>query len=251
LNISDDSIDTASLPRHVAIIMDGNGRWARGQNLNRIEGHKKGTEVVRKIVELAREIGIQVLTLFAFSEENWNRPEEEVSALMSILAQYLKKEAPKMMKEGIRLTAIGRLDSLPERVSTVLGNTISKTENNSDMILNLALSYGSRTEIVDAVRSIAKMVADDSVTPSSIDEALFCQHLYTKNLPDPDLLIRTSGEMRLSNFLLFQMAYTELFITDTLWPDFTDKEFLHALREYAQRERRFGLTSDQIQSMEK
>ena len=240
-------INKESLPHHVAIIMDGNGRWAREKKLDRVEGHKTGSKVVRMVVEVSRKIGIEVLTLYAFSEENWNRPKDEISALMKLLAEYLKKELPKMMEEDIRLNAIGKLDSLPDFVQKVLIETIAQTKMNKSMILNLALSYSARAEIVNATKTIAELAREGKITPSDIDETLFAGHLYTKDLPDPDLLIRTSGEMRLSNFLLYQIAYTELYITKIHWPDFTKEKYLKALYDYSSRERRFGLTSEQIQ----
>ena len=238
--------DMKNIPRHVAIIMDGNGRWAKEKNLPRVEGHRKGSEVVRKIVEVSRETGIKVLTLYAFSEENWNRPKDEVQALMGLLAEFLQSELPKMMDERIRLCAIGRFSQLPDIVRRVLLETITLTKDNGGMILNLALSYSGRGEIVDAAKEIAVQVAEKRVTSEEIDEDMIARHLYTKDLPDPDLLIRTSGEMRISNFLLFQAAYTELFFTQTLWPDFTEEEFLSALKNYSSRERRYGLTSEQL-----
>lgn len=226
--------------------MDGNGRWAKEKNLPRVEGHRRGSEVVRKIVEVSRETGIKVLTLYAFSEENWNRPKDEVQALMGLLAEFLQSELPKMMDERIRLCAIGRFSQLPDIVRRVLLETVALTKDNGGMILNLALSYSGRGEIVDAAKEIAAQVAEKRVTSEEIDEDMIARHLYTKNLPDPDLLIRTSGEMRISNFLLFQAAYTELFFTQTLWPDFTEEEFLSALKNYSSRERRYGLTSEQL-----
>lgn len=238
--------DMKNIPRHVAIIMDGNGRWAKEKNLPRVEGHRRGSEVVRKIVEVSRETGIKVLTLYAFSEENWNRPKDEVQALMGLLAEFLQSELPKMMDERIRLCAIGRFSQLPDIVRRVLLETVALTKDNGGMILNLALSYSGRGEIVDAAKEIAVQVAEKRVTSEEIDEDMVARHLYTKDLPDPDLLIRTSGEMRISNFLLFQAAYTELFFTQTLWPDFTKEEFLSALKNYSSRERRYGLTSEQL-----
>lgn len=246
MSTSFDMINKESLPRHVAIIMDGNGRWARERRLDRVEGHRKGSKIVRMVVEVSRKIGIEVLTLYAFSEENWNRPKDEISALMQLLSEYLKKELPKMMDEDIRLNAIGKLDSLPDFVQKVLADTIAGTDKNKSMILNLALSYSARAEIINAAKTLAGLVGEGKITPSDIDESLFAGHLYTRDLPDPDLLIRTSGEMRISNFLLYQIAYTELYITKTHWPDFTKEEYLKALYDYASRERRFGLTSEQI-----
>jgi undecaprenyl diphosphate synthase len=238
--------DIKNIPRHVAIIMDGNGRWAKKRGLPRVEGHRRATEVVRAIIEASQNIGIEVLTLYTFSEENWNRPKDEVGALMSLLTEFLHKELPKMMKERIRLCAIGNFSLLPSLVRTGLLETIKITKDNDGMKLVLALSYGARGEIVDAVREIAKLVADKEVSPEEIDEDMVAGHLYTRSLPDPDLLIRTSGEMRISNFLLFQAAYTELYFTRTLWPDFTQEEFLSALRDYSKRERRYGMTSEQL-----
>jgi undecaprenyl diphosphate synthase len=238
--------DIKNLPRHVAIIMDGNGRWAKERNLPRVEGHRRGSDVVRKIVEAARKSGIEVLTLYTFSEENWNRPKAEVGVLMSLLSEFLQKELPKMMKEHIRFLAVGRFSLLPGPVRDKLIETINTTKDNDGMTLVLALSYGGRGEIVDSVKEIARLVAEKKVTPDEIDEDLIARHLYTRSLPDPDLLIRTSGEMRISNFLLYQAAYTELYFTKTLWPDFTEEEFLSALKDYSRRERRFGLTSEQV-----
>jgi undecaprenyl diphosphate synthase len=206
-----------------------------------------GSKVVRMVVEVSRKIGIEVLTLYAFSEENWNRPKNEISALMKLLSEYLKKELPKMMEENIRLNAIGKLDSLPDFVQKVLRDTMAETGKNRSMTLNLALSYSARGEIINAVRTLAGLAKEGKIAPSDIDEALFAEQLYTRDLPDPDLLIRTSGEMRISNFLLYQIAYTELYLTKTHWPDFTKEEYLKALYDYASRERRFGLTSEQIQ----
>jgi undecaprenyl diphosphate synthase len=238
--------DIAKLPRHVAIIMDGNGRWATKRGLPRVEGHRKATEVVRAIIEASQEIGVEVLTLYTFSEENWNRPKDEVGALMSLLAEFLKSEFPRMMKERICLHAVGNLSLLPGLARTALQETIRLTKDNDGMKLVLALSYSARGEIVEAVREIAKLVADKEVSPEQIDEDMLAGHLYTRSLPDPDLMIRTSGEMRISNFLLFQAAYTELYFTRTLWPDFTKEEFLAALRDYSKRERRYGMTSEQL-----
>ncbi len=226
--------------------MDGNGRWAKEKNLPRVEGHRRGSEVVRKIVEVSRETGIKVLTLYAFSEENWNRPKDEVQALMGLLAEFLQSELPKMMNERIRLCAIGRFSQLPDIVRRILLETVASTKDNGGMTLNLALSYSGRGEIVDAAKEIAAEVAEKRVTLEEIDEDMIARHLYTKSLPDPDLLIRTSGEMRISNFLLFQAAYTELFFTQTLWPDFTKEEFLSVLKDFSRRERRYGLTSEQL-----
>jgi len=239
--------DIKNLPRHVAIIMDGNGRWAKEKNLPRVEGHRKGSEVVRKIVEASRKAGIEFLTLYAFSEENWNRPRAEVGALMSLLAEFLRSELPKMMDERIRLCAVGRFSQLPGIVREVLLEAVRITKDNTGMTLVLALSYSARGEMVDAVKQIVDLAVDKKVTTEQVDEDMIARYLYTKNLPDPDLLIRTSGEMRISNFLLYQIAYTELFFTQTLWPDFTKEEFLSALQNYSRRERRYGMTSEQLE----
>jgi len=233
-------IDIASLPCHIAIIMDGNGRWAKKRILNRIEGHKKGTDVVRVIVRTCSEIGISFLTLYAFSTENWQRPKTEVAALMFILKNFLESEQKEMMDNNIRLNAIGQIEKLPENVRQILHNTINLTKKNTGLILNLALSYGSRSEIVRMVRKIAIKTKEGKIDPDLITPELVSDFLYTKAMPDPDLLIRTSGEMRISNFLLWQIAYAEIFVTKTLWPDFSKQEFLQILKHYQSRERRFG-----------
>jgi len=238
-----DDLDPARLPAHVAIIMDGNGRWAKKRLLNRVKGHEQGSETVRTIVRTSREIGIQYLTLYAFSTENWERPKSEVSALMTLLNRFLKNELQEMLDNGIRLFAIGRLDRLPQPVSTTLKETIELTKNNTGMQLTLSLSYGSRTEILDMVRDIAREACQGKISVELITEDLISSHLYTRNMPDPDLLIRTSGEMRISNFLLWQIAYSEIYITKTLWPDFNKEEYLHILKEYQSRDRRFGKIS--------
>jgi undecaprenyl diphosphate synthase len=230
----------AALPRHVAIIMDGNGRWARERHLPRIEGHRAGAESARVIIRTAGELGIKYLTLYAFSVENWNRPKEEVDALMKYLVHYLKSETPELNKNNVRLEIIGQVYRLPEGVQQHLKKSIATLSKNNGLTLIMALSYGGRTEIVDAVRSIAKKVKAGTLDPPDITEQVFAQHLYTQNLPDPDLLIRTSGEMRVSNFLLWQISYTELVVTPTLWPDFRKPQFYAALEEYNRRHRRFG-----------
>ncbi len=235
-----------NLPVHVAIIMDGNGRWARRRALPRIMGHRQGVKAVKRIVRAAREIGIRVLTLYAFSKENWNRPREEVNTLMDLLYDYLESELEEMLGNNIALKAIGELERLPDRVRNKLFDTIHKTSQNDEMILNLALSYGGRSEIARASRRLAEKCLSGEIRPEDIDEESVSSCLDTAGLPDPDLVIRTSGEMRLSNFLLFQAAYAEFYITDTLWPDFTREELLEALYDYSKRERRFGLTSEQI-----
>ena len=233
-------IDTANLPCHIAIIMDGNGRWAKKRILNRIEGHKKGTDVVRVIVRTCSEIGIPFLTLYAFSTENWQRPKTEVTALMFILKNFLESEQKEMMDNNIRLNAIGQIEKLPKNVRQILYNTITLTKKNTGLMLNLALSYGGRAEIVRMVREIAIKTKEGKIDPDLITPKLVSDFLYTKAMPDPDLLIRTSGEMRISNFLLWQIAYTEIFVTKTLWPDFSKQEFLQILKHYQSRERRFG-----------
>jgi undecaprenyl diphosphate synthase len=229
-----------SLPQHVAIIMDGNGRWAKARNLPRIEGHRQGAESARTIIRTAGELGIKYLTLYAFSAENWNRPKDEVDALMKYLIHYLKTETPELNKNNVRLEVIGQIYRLPENVQEHLKKSIATLSRNSGLTLVMALSYGSRIEIVDAVRRIAEKVKRGRLDPADITEQVFAQHLYTRNIPDPDLLIRTSGEMRVSNFLLWQISYAELVITPTLWPDFRKPQFFAALEEYARRHRRFG-----------
>ena len=234
------NLDVANLPRHVAIIMDGNGRWAQKRLLNRVKGHEKGVETVRNIVRTCRKLHIAVLTLYAFSTENWQRPKSEIKALMALLKSFIKKELPELQEQQIRLGVIGQPHRLPQDVQKTLQDAITATAGNDRMLLNLALSYGGRTEIAEMVRTIAGKVAGGTLNPGEIDEAAVADHLYTRGLPDPDLLIRTSGEMRLSNFLLWQLAYAEIFVTDTLWPDFTPEEFIAILAQYQQRDRRFG-----------
>src|SRR3954454_14468170 len=230
----------AGLPRHVAVIMDGNGRWARQRHLPRIEGHRAGADSARVVIRAAGELGIKYLTLYAFSVENWNRPKEEVDALMKYLVHYLKTETSELNKNNVRLEVIGQVYRLPENVQEHLQKTRATLSKNNGLTLIMALSYGGRTEIVDAVRSIAKKVKSGELDPPDITEQVFSQHLYTRNLPDPDLLIRTSGEMRVSNFLLWQISYTELVVTSTLWPDFRKPQLIAALEEYTTRRRRFG-----------
>jgi undecaprenyl diphosphate synthase len=229
-----------SLPKHVAVIMDGNGRWAKSRHLPRIEGHRQGAESARIIIRTAGELGINYLTLYAFSAENWNRPKDEVEALMKYLIHYLKTETPELNKNNVRLEVIGQIYRLPENVQEHLAKSIQTLSKNNGLTLVMALSYGSRIEIVEAVRGIAEKVKRGKLDPADITEQVFAQHLYTRNLPDPDLLIRTSGEMRVSNFLLWQISYAELVITPTLWPDFRKPQFFAALEEYARRHRRFG-----------
>ncbi len=233
-------INSKQLPEHVAIIMDGNGRWAERKGLNRIRGHRKGANTVRKIVTFSREIGIRWLTLYAFSEENWKRPSSEVQGLMTLLNRFLKNELKEMQKNGIQLRTIGRTARLPKNTRQILQDTIEKTSSNSDMTLTLALSYGGRQEILDAILKIVSQVQENKISASDITEKLVSNSLYTSGMPDPDLLIRTSGEYRISNFLLWQISYSEIYITQTLWPDFGENEYEKALRDYQMRDRRFG-----------
>ncbi len=242
-----DVIDTERLPKHIAIIMDGNGRWAKSQALGRVLGHRKGAESVRVAVKTCRQLGIKALTLYAFSMENWFRPQEEVSALMKLLLEYLEKEAREMMEQNIRLTAIGRIDSLDKTVSDTLRATMELTSANSGMVLNLALSYGGREEIAMAARKILEDGLAGRITPDDVNEKLLHSYMYTAGIPDPDLLIRTGGEHRISNFLLFQAAYTEFYFSSTLWPDFREPELLEAIVQFQKRERRFGRISEQLE----
>ena len=239
-------IDPQKLPLHVAIIMDGNGRWAKKRTLNRIRGHEEGTESVREIVRTSREIGISWLTLYAFSEENWSRPRHEISGLLRILKRFLKSELNEMLSNGIKFQAIGRIYKLPEEIQKIIQETTAATSQNEDMVLTLALSYGGRQELADAMQAIAKRVASGDIRPADINERLISEALYTSAMPDPDLHIRTSGECRVSNFLLWQVAYTEIHISPTLWPDFRKADYLRALENYQRRERRFGATGDQL-----
>jgi len=228
------------LPTHVAIIMDGNGRWARQRNLPRVEGHRHGAESVRAVVRAAGELGIKYLTLYAFSVENWNRPKEEIDTLMKYLSRYLKNEVGELNRYNVQLQVIGQVYRLPEFVQAQLRKTITALRKNNGLTLVLALSYGGRQEIVEAVRHIAREVVEGQLDPGSIDEQVLANHLYTQGIPDPDLLIRTSGEMRISNFLLWQISYSEFVITPTLWPEFRKAQFYEALEEYTRRHRRFG-----------
>ncbi|HEY1661810.1 MAG TPA: isoprenyl transferase [Verrucomicrobiae bacterium] len=230
----------ASLPQHVAVIMDGNGRWAKQRGLPRIEGHRQGAESARAIIRVAGELGIKYLTLYAFSAENWNRPKDEVDALMKYLIHYLKTETPELNKNNVRLEVIGQIWRLPDNVQEHLKKSITTLSKNNGLTLVMALSYGSRIEIVDAVRSIAEKVRRGELETADINEQVISSHLWTRSIPDPDLLIRTSGEMRVSNFLLWQISYAELLITPTFWPDFRKAQFFAALEEYARRHRRFG-----------
>jgi undecaprenyl diphosphate synthase len=235
------------MPRHIAIIMDGNGRWAQQRSLPRVAGHRQGVESVRDVVRTCREMGVSVLSLYAFSRENWNRPKWEVKALMQLLSRYLKSEIEEFMKNGIALRIMGNLERLPEKLQSQLISAIDQTKENTAMTLNVALSYSGREEILMAVRKIAESVHEKALLMDDISEKTFESFLYTNGLPDPDLLIRTSGEYRLSDFLIYQMAYTEFYITPTLWPDFRRKHLLSAIQEFNKRERRFGLTGKQVQ----
>ncbi len=237
-----DLIARGNLPRHVAVIMDGNGRWAKARGVPRLMGHRAGRESVRETVKGCVELGVEVLTLYTFSVENWRRPAREVSALMTILRQTLRAERRELRANNVRLQVIGRVHELPAPVRREIADTQDHLAENTGMLLNLALSYGGRAEIVDGIRRLLRDGIAGEVDPARVDEALFSTYLYTAGLPDPDLLIRTSGEMRISNFLLWQMAYTELWITDTLWPDFRRRHLYQAIAEYQGRERRFGRT---------
>ena len=238
-----EEIDATNLPKHIAITMDGNGRWAKSKGKLRIFGHKNGVKAVRDTVEGAAEIGIKYLTLYAFSSENWNRPEKEVNALMTLLVSAINKETKTLMYNNIRLSTIGDINKLPSKAQKELQEAISKTKDNTRMTLVLALSYSGRAEILNAVKNIIK----DGKEPEEINEATFQQYLTTKSVPDPELLIRTSGEYRISNFLLWQIAYSELYFTDTLWPDFRRADLYKAILNYQTRERRFGKTTEQLQ----
>lgn len=240
-------VDKNNLPEHIVIIMDGNGRWAKKKNLDRISGHREGMKSVRAVVKGAKELGVKHVTLYAFSAQNWNRPKLEVKALMELLKHYLVKEGDKLIENGVRLNAIGRLWELPRDVYQVLVETIEKSRECNELTLTLALSYGGREEIIDAVK---EMVSHVNIAPEDINQTNFSNFLYTSDLPEPDLLIRTSGEMRLSNFMLWQLAYTEIYVTKTLWPNFRKQHLIKAILNYQKRERRFGLTGDQVKKRE-
>jgi undecaprenyl diphosphate synthase len=240
-------LDHSRLPQHVAVIMDGNGRWAEQRGLSRLYGHRVGKDSVRAIVESSRKLGIKYLSLFAFSSENWNRPPREVDGLMALLRKYLASELGKMMRHGIRLLAVGSLRKLPPAVRDALRSSIAATRNNTGMTVILAVSYGGREDIARAARAIARRVERGKLAPGQITEETVSKHLGTKGVPDPDLLIRTSGEMRISNFFLWQLAYTEMYVTETLWPDFREREYFQALAFFQQRQRRFGRTAAQIE----
>ena len=241
-----DQIDLLKLPRHIAIIMDGNGRWAKGKGKLRVFGHHNGVLSVRDVVEGSCEIGLEYLTLYTFSSENWNRPKLEVMAIMELLVSTIHKEIETFMKNNVRLNAIGELSMLPEKCHKELINAIKKTSVNTGLTLTLALSYSSRREIVQAAKAIALKVQEGRLTIDDIDEETFESNLYTGNMPDPELLIRTSGEFRISNYLLWQIAYAELYFTNKLWPDFRREDFFEAIADYQKRERRFGLISEQV-----
>jgi undecaprenyl diphosphate synthase len=240
------TINTENLPKHLAIIMDGNGRWAKQQGMLRTFGHESGTKSVKTTVETCAKLGIQNLTLYAFSTENWNRPKLEVTTLMKLLISSLKKELATLVKNNIKLNTIGNIEKLPKTAQKELNEVIEKTKNNTRMTLTLALSYGSREEILNAVKNIATKVKNNIISIDSIDDSILNNHLYTHNLPDVDLVIRTSGEHRISNFLLWQIAYAEFYFTDVLWPDFSEEHLYEAIISYQKRERRFGKTSEQI-----
>ena len=241
-----DNINKDNLPKHLAIIMDGNGRWAKKQGLMRAFGHENGTKSVRTTVECCAKLGIENLTLYAFSTENWNRPKLEVDTLMKLLINSLKNELKTLVENNIKLNTIGNLEKLPKSAQKELVEVINKTKGNTRMTLTLALSYGSREELISAIKNISSKVKNNIISTDAIDESIINQHLYTQNLPDVDLLIRTSGEHRISNFLLWQIAYAELYFTDVLWPDFTEQNLYEAIISYQKRERRFGKTSEQI-----
>jgi undecaprenyl diphosphate synthase len=235
-----DRIDLAQLPKHIAVIMDGNGRWAGMRNLPRVEGHRAGSKSVAETIEACGRLGIQVLTLYAFSVENWKRPKSEINTLMRLLREYLNKELRTLKRNNIRLNILGRLREMPESIQLRLSQAMAETASNSGMLLNIALNYGGRTEILDAVMALMAQSAHSKKSLTSLDEETFARHLYTAGIPDPDLLIRTSGEMRVSNFLLWQIAYSEIWITPTLWPDFRRLQLFQAIVDFQQRERRYG-----------
>ena len=237
------------VPNHVAIIMDGNGRWAQRQGKNRIEGHKRGVENVRDILDTARELGIKYVTLYAFSVENWKRPKAEVAALMTLLNTYLKKELPDLQKNKVRLNTLGCVEDLPKNVQKTLRHTMEATANNQKQVLNLALNYGARSEILQAVKNYTQDALQSKVKPEDLDWETLASYLYTTGIPDPDLIIRTSGEARLSNFLLLQSAYSEIYFTDLCWPEFLPANFIKAIENYQKRERRFGKTGEQIRNV--
>lgn len=246
--MNDQELKKELLPTHLAIIMDGNGRWAKQKGFLRTLGHENGAKTVKKTIESCTKMGIKYLTLYAFSTENWNRPKVEVQTLMRILVKALKKELKTLMKHNIRLNAIGSLNHLPESVRKELTEVLEKTKENSQMTLSLALSYGSREELISATKQLCDKVKNNIISIEDIDESVINNHLYTRNLPDVDLVIRTSGEQRISNFLLWQIAYAEFYFTDILWPDFSEQDLIEALLNYQSRERRFGKTSEQVKN---
>lgn len=236
-------ISGGNIPAHIAVIMDGNGRWARKRGLPRTVGHRQGVKAVKKVVRIAGEIDVKYLTLYTFSTENWKRPKQEITAIMKLLEETTRNQLAELLENNVRLIATGDIEKLPDKRREVLQDAIRQTTGNTGLVLNLALNYSGRTEIIEAVRGIARDVAGGRVDPDSIDDVLFVRYLQTNGLPDPDLLIRTSGEMRISNFLLWQTSYTELYITDVLWPDFGEADFLQAILDFQKRERRFGRVS--------
>ncbi len=246
MNSSHNVSHLSDIPAHVAVIMDGNGRWAKARGLDRTEGHRQGAETVKTIVKAAAKAGVKYLTLYAFSTENWNRPAQEVEAIMNLLVFMLDRETKELHDNHVRLSAIGDLSRLDTKAQDTLKNSMQFTAENKGLHLIIALNYGSRNEILNAVKSLGRQMINQNLHPDAIDEKLFSDHLYTAGIPDPDLLIRTSGEQRISNFLLWQLAYAELYFTPVTWPDFSEEEFLKALHSYANRERRFGLTGEQI-----
>jgi len=243
----DSQIDKNNLPAHIVIIMDGNGRWAEKKNLDRISGHREGMKSVKAVVKGAKELGVKYVTLYAFSAQNWKRPKVEVDALMELLKHYLLNEGDRLIENGVSLNAIGRLWELPQDVYEVLSETMDKTKDCNELTLTLALSYGGREEIIDAVK---EMVCRGNIAPEDINQTNLSKFLYTSDLPEPDLLIRTSGEMRLSNFMLWQLAYTEIYVTRTLWPNFRKRHLIKAILNYQKRERRYGLTGEQVKKRE-
>ena len=240
------SINLNKLPNHIAVIMDGNGRWAKGKGMQRVFGHRNALTAIRQTADAASDLGVKFLTMYAFSTENWNRPKLEVDALMSLLITTLKKELPEFQRKNVKINAIGDIGSLPKNAQTVLKNVIDATKSNTKITLTFALSYGSREEIVNAIKNISKKVVNKNLDIENIDQNIINSHLYTFNLPDVDLMIRTSGEQRISNFLLWQMAYAELYFTNVLWPDFRKENLFDAIIDYQNRERRFGKTSEQV-----
>ena len=241
-----DQININKLPQHIAIIMDGNGRWAKQRGQMRLFGHKAGVKTLKNILRCAGHLGVKYLTVYAFSTENWNRPQEEVSGLMSILLQAIKSEIKEIHESDVKINVIGDINKLPQKVQQRINEAIELTKNNKRITFNIALNYGARDEIINAVKNIANDLINNNIQTQDINQNLFSSYLTTKNIPDPELLIRTSGELRISNFLLYQIAYSELYFTDVLWPDFTEDIFYEAIIDYQKRERRYGKTSEQI-----